>query len=252
MCNNKFVIICFDSNSQTTKPIRNPKSPTVDLVGEDLEVEEQEETEGEQEPTNEDLDTSKKRKTTSDVWSNFTRKKVDGKVKAQCHHCNKLYLGESSQGTTHLRNHLARCPRMKFKDIRDMRQQVLIKQQNKVDGTMSLNTYQFDQVRVRNKLACMVILHEYPLSMVDHIGFKEFVVDLQPMFKLVTRNTLKSDILKIYDNEREKALKMTDKNGSRMAITTDMWTSSNKKREFMVITAHFIDHTWTLQSRVLR
>ena len=138
---------------------------------------------------------------------------------------------------------------MKFKDIR---QQVLIKQQNKVDGTVSLNNYQFDQARVRNKLARMVILHEYPLSMVDHIGFREFVTDLQPMFKLVTRNTLKSDILKIYDNEREKALKMTDKNGSRMAITTDMWTSSNKKRGFMVITAHFIDHTWTLQSRVLR
>ena len=141
---------------------------------------------------------------------------------------------------------------MKFKDIRDMRQQVLIKQQNKVDGTMSLSTYQFDQVRVRNKLARMVILHEYPLSMVDHIGFKEFVTDLQPMFKLVTRNTLKSDIFKIYDNEREKALKMTDKNGSRMAITTDMWTSSNKKRGFMVITPHFINHTWMLQSRVLR
>ena len=98
-----------------------------------------------------------------------------------------------------------------------------------MDGTISLNTYQFDQARARNKLACMVILHEYPLSMVDHIGFREFVTDLQPMFKLVTRNTLKSDILKIYDNEREKALKITDKNRSRMAITTDMWTSSNKK-----------------------
>ena len=67
---------------------------------------------------------------------------------------------------------------MKFKDIRDMRQQVLIKQQNKVDGTMSLNTYQFDQVRVRNKLARMVILHEYPLSIVDHIGFREFMASL--------------------------------------------------------------------------
>ena len=108
---------------------------------------------------------------------------------------------------------------------------------------MSLNNYQFDRARVRNKLARMVILHEYPLSMVDHIGFREFVTDLQPMFKLVTRNTLKSDILKIYDNEREKTLKMTDKNRSRMAITTDMWTSNNKKRGFMVITVHFIDHT---------
>ena len=129
MCNNKFVIICFDSNSQNSEPIRNLKSPTMDLVEEDLEVKEQEgtEEEGEQELTNEDLDTSKEKKTTSDVWAHFTRKKVDGKFKAQCHHCNKLYLGESSQGTTHLRNHLARCPWMKFKDIRNMLQQVLIK-----------------------------------------------------------------------------------------------------------------------------
>ena len=221
-------------------------------MGEDLEVEEQErsqgteeEGEGEQEPTNEDLelDTSRKRKTTSDVWDHFTRKKIDGKFKAQCYHCSKLYLGDSNVGTTHLRNLLAKCPWLKFKDIRDMRQQVLIKQQNKVDGTMSLNAYQFDQVKVRNKLSRMVMLHEYPISIVDHIGFREFMASLQSLFKLVSRNTLKSDILKIYDNEREKALKMTDKNGSRMTITIDMWTSSNKKRGFMIITAHFIDYT---------
>ena len=55
----------------------------VDLVGEDLEVEEQEgtEEEGEQKATNEDVDTSKKR-TTSDVWEHFIRKKVDRKSKA--------------------------------------------------------------------------------------------------------------------------------------------------------------------------
>ena len=87
--------------------------------------------------------------------------------------------------------------------------------------------------------------------MVDHIGFREFVSSLQPLFKIISRNTLKSDILKIYDNEREKALKITDKNGSRMTITTDTWTLINKKREFMVITIPFIDHTWMFQSRVL-
>ena len=96
-------------------------------MGEDVEEQEGIEEEGEQEVTNEDEDTSRKRKTTSDVWGHFTRKKVDGKFKAQFHHCGKLYLGDSSQGTSHLRNHLVRCPQLKFKDIRDMRQQVLIK-----------------------------------------------------------------------------------------------------------------------------
>ena len=74
-----------------------------------------------------------------------------------------------------MRGHLGRYPRPKFKEIRDMRQQVLIKQQNKVDGNISLNPYQYDQVKVRSNLARMVILHEYPLLMVEHIGFREFV-----------------------------------------------------------------------------
>ena len=64
-----FVLIDRISNSQTSKPIGSSKSPMVDLVGEDLKVEEQEGTkeEGEQEGTNENVYTSRKRKTTSDV-----------------------------------------------------------------------------------------------------------------------------------------------------------------------------------------
>ena len=65
--------------------------------------------------------------------------------------------------------------------------------------------------------------------MVEHIEFREFAGSLQPLFKVVSKNTLKSDILKIYDNEREKVLKMMDKNGSRIVITIDMWTSSTKR-----------------------
>ena len=48
---------------------------------------------------------------------------------------------------------------------------------------------------------------------------------------------------KIYDNEREKTLKIANKNGSMITIITDMWTLSNKNRRFMIITAHFTDHT---------
>ena len=56
----------------------------VDIVGEDLEVEEQEGTneEGEPEGTNEDMDASRKRKTTLDVWEHFTMKKVEGNLKS--------------------------------------------------------------------------------------------------------------------------------------------------------------------------
>ena len=48
----------------------------------------------------------------------------------------------------------------------------------------------------------MVILHEYPLAIVDHGGFRDFVGGLQPNFKIVGRNTLKRDIKKNYDEKK--------------------------------------------------
>lgn len=67
---------------------------------------------------------------------------------------------------------------------------------------VSMDCYHFDPNLVRRKLVNMVILHEYPLNIVEHIGFREFSASLQPLFKMVCRNTLKRDILKIYDYER--------------------------------------------------
>ena len=60
-----FVLIDRVSNSQNFEPIRSSKSPVVDLMGEDLEIEKQEGSqvireEGEQEGTNEDEDTNRK------------------------------------------------------------------------------------------------------------------------------------------------------------------------------------------------
>ena len=52
----------------------------------------------------------------------------------------------------------------------------------------------------------MIILHEYPLSIVEHIVFRSCSASLQPMFKIVTRNTIKRDILSIYDFEKDKSM----------------------------------------------
>ena len=115
-----------------------------------------------------------------------------------------------------------------------------------------MSVLNFDQEGSRGDLAHMVIMHEYPLAIVDHVGFRKFVSGLQPNFKLVLRNTLKWDILKIYDYKKQKIMAKIDNNESRVAITTDMWTSSNKKRGFMVVTGHYINDSWILESQVMR
>ena len=122
----------------------------------------------------------------------------------------------------------------------------------KNDGKQELHNHVFDQQQSCHEFASTIVLHEYPLSIVDHIGFRKFVKSLQPCFKLVSRNTIKGDILKIYELQRLKNCNILEKLGSKIAITTDMWTSSNTKKGFMAITAHYIDESWILQSQILR
>ncbi|XP_050244277.1 zinc finger BED domain-containing protein RICESLEEPER 3-like [Quercus robur] len=121
-----------------------------------------------------------------------------------------------------------------------------------MDSTTGVNAYHFDQDESRKELAYMIILHKYPLSIVDHIGFRRYSTSLQPLFKMVCRNTIKKEIMRIYDHEREKSMHEIEKNRSRIAITTDMWTSQHKRRGFMVAMAYFIDDFWRSQSQVMR
>ena len=66
------------------------------------------------------------------------------------------------------------------------------------------------------------------------------------------RNTLKSEIFKLYNFEKAKTMDVLEINDSRVAITTDLWTASNQKKGYMVVTGHFVDNSWRLQSRILR
>jgi hypothetical protein len=59
-------------------------------------------------------------------------------------------------------------------------------------------------------------------------------------------------ILKQYEVEKKKAIHYMARIKSKVAITSDMWTSDNQKRGYMAITAHFIDETWTLRNIIMR
>ncbi|CAN1177595.1 Zinc finger BED domain-containing protein RICESLEEPER 2 [Linum perenne] len=183
----------------------------------------------------------------SPVWQHFVRLKVKGLLKARCNKFRKLLGATAGSGTSHLREHISRCPKRIMKDIRQM----LLTKNLKGDVHKSIGT-KFDADEGRRALASMIILHEYPMCIVDHIGFRRFLFIIQPLFHCPTRNTIKGDIFKIFDSEKKLLMKQLDANQSRIAITSDMWTASNQKKGFMVVTAHFIDEGWNIQSYILR
>lgn len=182
------------------------------------------------------------------VWDHFEKITILGKRKAVCSHCKTSLVAEKNSGTKHLLDHMKSCL---YKKQRKLDQSMLVSSKSS-DGSTKFGTYSFNPESARRELGNMIVLHEYPLSIVNHIGFRRYSFELQPLFKVPTRNTIKKDILKIFEVEREKTMKLLDANKSRIAITTDMWTSNNQKKGFMAITSHFIDDSWNLQSRLLR
>lgn len=84
----------------------------------------------------------------------------------------------------------------------------------------------------------MIILHEYPISVVEHHGFRKYSKTLQHGFKVPSRNTTRKNIMKRYEHEKENVATLLRKAKSRIALTTDMWTASNQRKGYVAITAH--------------
>ncbi|XP_056690719.1 zinc finger BED domain-containing protein DAYSLEEPER-like [Spinacia oleracea] len=189
---------------------------------------------------------------TSEAWASFTRKKVGKEIKAECKNCSKLLAGGPRAGTSHLKRACNKCLKRKCMDIRQTRLFGSVGSPCDTNETLTLAPYEFRQEDGRRDLAEMIVLHEYPLSIVEHYGFRKYSKTLQLGFKVPCRNTTKNDILQRYKVEKEKIIACLRKVKGRVAMTTDMWTANHQKKGYMAVTAHFIDSSWKLQSRIIR
>ncbi|WOL03478.1 hypothetical protein Cni_G12198 [Canna indica] len=196
---------------------------------------------------------NKKRKLTSKVWDHFTKQIIDGQTRAVCNYCTSTLKVSNKNGTSSMHNHVNSCAARKTGQsiVKSLEKQKQIAVERITNGKIHFSAFKFDQETSQRELAYAIIVHEYPLAIVDHVRFRMFAASLQPLFKMVSRNTIKSDIMKIYNVEKNKLQHMLEKVESQIAITRDMWTS-NQKKGYMSVTAHYIDDSWVLQHRILR
>ncbi|KAF1874153.1 hypothetical protein Lal_00041598 [Lupinus albus] len=170
------------------------------------------------------------------VWEHFQKIKVNGVDKAECKYCRKQLDGSSRNGTKHLHNHMELCVQKKIMTRgHDKGQSFLLPKA--LQGKQELEVGTYDTENTKIELQNAIIMHDYPLSILDHVAFRRYSDTLQPLFQVPSRNTIKKETFKVYDFERECAMKMLDSHEGRVAITSDMWTSSNQKRGFIYVPA---------------
>ncbi|CAI9088879.1 OLC1v1023329C1 [Oldenlandia corymbosa var. corymbosa] len=225
----------------------------------------------------------KSKRLTSVVWNHFERVRKGETCFAVCVHCKKKLSGSSNSGTTHLRNHLLRCLKRSNYDVSS----ILSAKRKRKDNTVSLasltydevarkdevmapityridqepikedtsqsitlGSVKFDQERSRLDLARMIMLHGYPLAMVDHAGFKRFAKNLQPLFEFSSNDDTELDCMSIFGKEKQKMFELLHKLHCRVNVAVDMWVSSENER-YMSLTAYFVDEDWKLQQKML-
>ena len=93
------------------------------------------------------------------------------------------------------------------------------------------------------------MVHELPFNFVEYDLFNILMRTAAPQYQKISRTTARNDCLKSYDVEKKKLMKAL-KPMDKISITTDIW-KFGQKISYMVIIAHFIEHEWKLQKRVL-
>ncbi|CAM8887981.1 unnamed protein product [Rhodiola kirilowii] len=213
----------------------------------------------------------------SAVWNDFDRVKKGDTCVAVCRHCKRALSGSSTSGTSHLRNHLIRCrrrsnldvghltvPKSRKKDYSNALVKLSFDQEQKHDVDLKqvnvkyehdqardcIGKFNFDQKRSQIDLARMIILHGYPLDMVEHAGFNRFVKNLQPFFEVVTSNTIEADCLEIYQKEKQLLYDILDKLPGKISLGAEMWAGSGDTK-YLCLTANYIDRDWKLVKKIL-
>ncbi|KAG2667014.1 hypothetical protein I3760_15G092600 [Carya illinoinensis] len=188
----------------------------------------------------------KKRKRTSDVWKDFVEVDSNGFKQPQCKWCKTIFKASRSSSTTTLCRHLLTClPYMGSKK----KQKVLQVESKEADGAFTVSNFTYDRNRVRELASHMILYHEYPFSLMEHVVFNRFMSANTPYWKKMSRAAAKKECMRTYENEKTK-LRALLKHVNKVHITIDMWTSC-QKLSYMVVTCHFIGSDWHLQRRVL-
>ncbi|GJU84947.1 zinc finger BED domain-containing protein RICESLEEPER 2-like protein [Tanacetum coccineum] len=184
----------------------------------------------------EDASSSTTSKQFSNVWEYFEIIPVvgpDGIKRATCTHCKKVLLYE--HGTSNIRRHIRKCFGV------DLNNKAIAPPPKRIC---------LDQAKFREKLAVSIIKHNYPFSYVEHEGTRDLHTFLHPDANPICRNTVKKEVLSIYEREKLKIKRELEKIKGRICLTSDLWRSVTSDG-YMTLTAHYIDESWVLRKKVL-
>lgn len=219
--------------------------------------------------------TKRRKKKRSEVWNHFTTETVSPDTKkARCMHCNKSFAymtANKCSGTSHLKRHIdfgicaksgdinklsqikeetTSCPPKKSQisspETKDVRPSSCLPKKRQIPSPNA----PLDQDRCNLEMAKMIIMHDYPLHMVEHPGFVGFLQALRPQFTVASFDTIHDDCVAMFLSQKQKILDFIGEIPGGVNLTVDLW-SSKQSVGYAFVAGHFVDKDWNLTHRLL-
>jgi len=192
-----------------------------------------------------DRESKRPRGTTSKVLDHFTKIGVkDGKERAKCKACGAKYVtGGTKIGTSTMLGHLSKSVVLKKLKDNDVGKMI-------IDHAGKLRFREIDQKVVDDLISMAIIQHGLPYNFVEYKWIKELLVYLNPEVRVPSRNTAVFNTSKKFHEHNERVKLAMRKSRSRIYSTSDCWISINQEG-FICLTAHFVDASWKLSSKII-
>ncbi|KAL4584320.1 hypothetical protein LXL04_008917 [Taraxacum kok-saghyz] len=170
----------------------------------------------------------------------------------ECLFCIKLLKADGTlNGTTGLNRHWRSCKANPENQQSDDDKQSKLSFKMDPTGEGHVYTWKHDEVKIAKAVLGIFTIGELPFKFLENEAFIELVNALNGRVILPSRHTASRNVAQLYLDERRKLLKYLSNLNTTVHLTTDTWTSPCQRKNYMVVTAHFIDDDWVMHKRVV-
>ncbi|XP_048550821.1 zinc finger BED domain-containing protein RICESLEEPER 1-like [Triticum urartu] len=117
-----------------------------------------------------------------------------------------------------------------------------------------MSASKFSQESPYQDVAKMIILHGYPLSIVEHQEMKRIFKSINPVANTVSHSDMEEHLFDLFQKEKMNAKDKIALTSRRASLSASIWTDDGPEPtvKYLCLTAHFIGDDWKVHRRIIK
>ncbi|CAH9092015.1 unnamed protein product [Cuscuta europaea] len=186
------------------------------------------------------------------IENNYTKRKDEKTEKwyASCNHCKKEFSLGTSGGYGSLKRHLQSAHFVEYAKIEKGKGKQT--QISRFANSQPFGNFSYDDKKHLTGMSHLIVEENLPFIFSESLALRDYAQGtLNPQFRNYSRKTIKKEVIRQYNLEKEKLQIFFANFDGRVSICSDIWEDTYHHLYYLGLTAHYIDDDWNMHKRVL-